>query len=358
MKELIIRKLSIPELSVHFFSRFESKNKKRLGFYDQLIEIVEKIDKLGFHAVWYPERHFDEFGGPYPSPAVLGAATAVKTSSIRIRAGSVVIPLCNPIRVAEEWAMIDLLSNGRVDLAIAQGWNPRDFAIAPNNYKNRFEITLDGIRKIQSLWGGEKLDVKDGNGMDHRISLLPAPVQSELSIWMTCSMGNHDRFYDVGKMGLNVLTALLFQNDAELASNIKAYHEGRKTSGLDPETGLVTLMQHTYVGSSEAETKATAWQPLTEYLRSSLSLWRGRFEQFEDLEEDELDLLFDFAVNKYYQSSGVFGDENQVIARLQYLKSVGVTEVSCLMDFGIEHPKVLHSIERLGRILKEKTNAT
>jgi alkanesulfonate monooxygenase SsuD/methylene tetrahydromethanopterin reductase-like flavin-dependent oxidoreductase (luciferase family) len=63
---------------------------------------------------------------------VLAAALAVSTSNIRIRAGSVISPLQNPIRVAEEWSIVDNLSNGRVDLAFGQGWNPNDFVLAPD----------------------------------------------------------------------------------------------------------------------------------------------------------------------------------------------------------------------------------
>ena len=68
----------------------------------------------GFKAVWTPERHFHAFGGLYPNPAVTSAAVAAITTRVRVRAGSVVLPLHNPIRVAEEWAVVDNLSQGRV----------------------------------------------------------------------------------------------------------------------------------------------------------------------------------------------------------------------------------------------------
>src|SRR5262249_33140876 len=74
-------------------------------------------DERGFQAVWIPERHFHAFGGIFPNPSLAGAVLAGTTRRIRIRAGSVVMPLHHPIRVAEEWAVVDNLSGGRVDVS-------------------------------------------------------------------------------------------------------------------------------------------------------------------------------------------------------------------------------------------------
>ena len=125
----------LPEFSLFFFSadsaeRYDQK-------YQLLLESARFADKNGFTAVWTPERHFQRFGGLYGSPSVTGAALAVITERIWIRAGSVVLPLQNPLRVAEEWAMIDNLSNGRVAIAAASGWHVNDFVLSPGTYKCR-----------------------------------------------------------------------------------------------------------------------------------------------------------------------------------------------------------------------------
>ena len=89
----------------------------------------------GFAAVWTPERHFHAFGGLYPNPAVTSAAIAAITHRVEIRAGSVVLPLHHPVRVAEEWSVVDNLSNGRVGISFASGWQPNDFVLAPENHR-------------------------------------------------------------------------------------------------------------------------------------------------------------------------------------------------------------------------------
>ena len=91
----------------------------------------------GFCAVWTPERHFHAFGGPYPNPSVTGAAVAAVTKNIGVRAGSCVAPLHHPARIAEEWAVIDNLTNGRAGMAIASGWQPDDFRAAAREHAAR-----------------------------------------------------------------------------------------------------------------------------------------------------------------------------------------------------------------------------
>ena len=101
--------------------------------YQLLLEGARFADDRGFRAVWTPERHFHAFGGPYPNPSVTGAAVAAITNNLDIRAGSCVLPLHHPARVAEEWAVIDNISNGRAGLAFASGWMPEDFLLRPEN---------------------------------------------------------------------------------------------------------------------------------------------------------------------------------------------------------------------------------
>ena len=85
--------------------------------YSLLKRAARLADERGFCAVWTPERHFHEFGGLFPNPSVTGAALAMITDQIQIRAGSLISPLHDPVRVAEDWALVDNLSQGRVAIS-------------------------------------------------------------------------------------------------------------------------------------------------------------------------------------------------------------------------------------------------
>jgi natural product biosynthesis luciferase-like monooxygenase protein len=136
------------ELSLFFFGG----DSHHPDGYRLLLEAGRRADANGFTAAWVPERHFTRFGGLYGSASVSAAALAATTTRLAIRAGSVVVPLHHPLRVAEEWAMIDNISNGRVGIAAATGWHVNDFVLSPDAYANRRDAVFEKLTLIQRLW--------------------------------------------------------------------------------------------------------------------------------------------------------------------------------------------------------------
>jgi natural product biosynthesis luciferase-like monooxygenase protein len=331
----------------------ESSDKYRL-----LIEGAKFADKHGFAAVWTPERHFHEFGGLYPNPSVTSAAIATVTERIHIRAGSVVLPLHDPLLVAEEWAVIDNLSNGRAAISFASGWHANDFIIAPENYANRKEVMLRGIETIRRLWRGEKVRRRDGNGTDIEARILPRPIQRELPIWVTAS-GSPETFRVAGEIGANLLTHLLSQSIEQLAEKIAIYRSAWREHGHGPGKGHVTLMLHTFVGSSVDEVREKVREPFSDYLRSSVELWLARSpgQDIGDFTEEELEDLVSFAFDRYFETSGLFGTPSTCLQMINRLTSIDVDEVGCLIDFGIDFDSVLSSLHYLDT-LKELSNTS
>ena len=123
--------------------------------YRLLIEGARFADANGFAAIWTPERHFHAFGGLYPNPAISSAMLAGMTRNVKVRAGSSVLPLHHPIRIAEDWALVDNLSNGRAGIAIASGWQPNDFVLRPEAFLDRKTAMIDGVDMLRRLWRGE-----------------------------------------------------------------------------------------------------------------------------------------------------------------------------------------------------------
>lgn len=163
------------------------------------MEAAAFADRHGFTAIWTPERHFHEFGGIFPNPSLLGAFLAARTTHVRIRAGSVVLPLHNPIRIAEEWSVVDNLSGGRVDLGFAVGWHPNDFVLEPDHYHERVRLTFDGIDTVRRLWRGGHYVGSNGFGEPTSVNIYPAPIQKELPVWVTCS-AHSERFTQAGRV--------------------------------------------------------------------------------------------------------------------------------------------------------------
>ena len=332
------------QFSLFYFSSNDaefSDDKYRL-----LIEGAKFADAHNFKAVWIPERHFHAFGGIYPNPSVLGSALAMITERIRIRAGSVVLPLHNPIRVAEEWSVVDNLSRGRVDLAFARGWNPNDFVLSPGNYAESASVLFDGLQTVQRLWRGETITVPNGVGKPTEIKIHPLPRQKELASWITCS-GGRERFVEAGASGSHVLTALLFQSVEELGEKIAAYREARARHGFDPATGHVTLMMHTYVGAEMETVRREVREPFIEYLKTSVNLWRQGSQSLNELTEAEQEKLLSFAFERYFHTSALFGTPETCRRTVERLREIGINEVACLIDFGVETEATLSSLQSL-----------
>ena len=322
--------------------------------YDLLIEGAKFADQHGFSAVWTPERHFHAFGGIYPNPSVTMSALAAITKRVQLRAGSVVLPLHDPIRVAEEWAMVDNFSKGRVAVSFASGWHANDFAFRPENYRQRHDVMYRDIEVVRRLWRGEKIKRQGGAGNEIEVQALPRPVQPELPIWITAA-GSPDTFRRAGEIGANLLTHLLSQSMDELKGKLEIYRTAWREHGHAGD-GYVTLMLHTFVESDMEYVRDTVRKPFTAYLRSSLSLTKelaqslGVDSRSEEFTEDDVDALLSHAFNRYFETSALMGTPESCLRTVNRLKTIGVDEVACLIDFGVEKDRVLASLSHLDRL--------
>jgi natural product biosynthesis luciferase-like monooxygenase protein/amino acid adenylation domain-containing protein/non-ribosomal peptide synthase protein (TIGR01720 family)/FkbM family methyltransferase len=338
------------QLSLFYFANEEEGG--RADRYRLLLEGARFADRHGFAAVWTPERHFHAFGGLYPSPAVTSAALAAVTERIQIRAGSVVLPLHHPVRVAEEWAMIDNLSHGRVGISFASGWHADDFLLAPENYARRKEKMIEGIDTVRRLWRGEVVRARGGTGQEIEVRTLPRPVQAELPVWITAA-GNIETFRLAGELGCGVLTHLLGQDLDDLGEKIAAYRQSWREHGHGPGDGHVTLMLHAFVGEDEASVRETVRRPFCNYLRTSLDLVRnlsrslGREVDPAALSAQDLDDLLERSFERYVSTSALLGTEETCLRLLEQLAYLGVDEAACLIDFGVDEDAVLASLPHL-----------
>ena len=334
--------------------------------YKLLLEGSKFADSHDFSTVWTPERHFHLFGGLYPNPSVTSAAVAAVTQNVAIRAGSIVLPLHNPIRVAEEWSVVDNLSNGRVGFSFASGWHVNDFALKPENFENRRQLMFDEIETVRKLWRGEAIEVLNGEGKPFEAKIYPPAIQKEPPIWITTA-GNIDTFRAAGEGGFNVLTNLLGQTIEDLTSKISAYRQGRKDKGFEGP-GNVSVMVHTFIGTDIDEVRETVRAPFCHYLKTSFDLVKiapWAFPAFKQpskaaaqdssfdadtLTDEDLDALIDHAFDRYFETAGLFGTATSVLPLLDQIKSAGIDEVACLIDFGVDNETVLDNLQHLNQL--------
>jgi len=334
---------------------FASDDKQTGGNkYRFLMEGAKFADRNGFTAVWTPERHFHPFGGLYPNPSVAGAAIAAITEKIGIRAGSVVMPLHNPIRVAEEWSVVDNISDGRVAISFASGWHVNDFVFAPQSYVDRKNVMLSGIETVRKLWRGEKVGFRSPAENTVELKIFPQPIQKELPVWLTAA-GNPETFQIAGEIGANVLTHLLGQSLDDVSRKIAIYRDAWSKHGHEG-AGHVTLMLHAFVSENLEQVREKVREPFTNYLRSSVDLMRnmaiglGKDVDPKKWTEEDFKIVLEHAFERYFETSGLFGTPAMCLEKIDQLKILGVDEVACLIDFGVDFDSVMSSLEYLSKV--------
>jgi len=347
------------DFSLFYFASQSDDNENKYNF---LLNSAQFADQNNFSAIWLPERHFHEFGGIFPNPAVLGAGLATITQNIEIRSGSVVLPLHDVLRVAEEWAVVDNLSKGRVSLSIASGWHADDFVLMPENYDQRHEIMYKQIEELKTLWRGSSIKRLNGHKKEIEVKIFPRPIQSELSVWIT-SAGNADTFKSAGKIGAKVLTHLLGQTIENLQKNIIVYKRSLEENGYPSENAQVALMLHTYIGTDYDKVKSEVKEPFKSYLRSNISLVKNLARdlnvQLENIGESDINDLLEIAFERYWQTAALLGTKENCEPLVKKLILIGVTEIACLIDFGIDDEKVINSLEYLNDLRQtfERSNS-
>ena len=313
--------------------------------YGLLLDAARLADRGGLAAVWTPERHFQDFGGLYPNPSVLGAALAIATERLEIRAGSVVLPLHHPVRVAEEWAVVDNLSGGRAAISCASGWHPSDFALRAGTWEERKEVMFRDLETIRRLWRGEAVSHAGGDGREYRLRSLPRPVRQELPVWVTTS-GNPETWRRAGAVGANLLTSMGGQPADDLAAKVALYRDARAGAGHDPAAGVVTVMLHTFLGDDLERVKERVRAPMTDYLRTHMAQ-RDDHVEIPGITESDRESLLDQAFEHYVRSASLLGTPESCTPVVEALAAAGVDEIACLADFGLDARSVLASLERV-----------
>ncbi|GHF53276.1 siderophore biosynthesis protein [Kitasatospora xanthocidica] len=345
----------LPALGVMFFGATEADRSE--DRYALVRGAAAAADRLGYTAVWTPERHFDAFGGLFPSPAVLGAALAAGTSRCQIRAGSVVAPLHDTLRIAEDWSVLDNLSGGgRVGISLGSGWNANDFVLAPDRYADRARRVQDAVTELRELWAGRPVERRNGSGRTVQVAVQPTPLSPELPLWLTAS-GNPATFEAAGRLGTNLLTHLLGQDLDTLRERIDRYRAARAEAGHQGP-GTVTLMLHTYATRDADNGWKAARTPLRGYLRTALELELrasagggavsgGREVSIPALPEAVIDELLEERARRFHREASLIGTPEKCLRMLERVGAAGVDEIACLVDFGLPLERVLDSLELL-----------
>jgi len=315
-------------------------------------DLVEFADQSGFEAVYFPERHFHEFGSVYANNGIMAAYFAPLTQNIRLRTAAVTATLHHPLEIVENWAMVDILSNGRVDLGFGSGWAKPDFVLSPDTYQDRASLRNERIPIIQKLWRGESMKFPGPGGEMFSVTAYPRPIQPELNTWYVAT--SKHGFEHAGKQGYNLFTMLFGIDLNELGKKIEIYRQAREESGLDPNTGTVSLMMHTLVHPDMDWVQRQVDSPFKAYIRSSLVPHMKA--KGKEVNAEEVEKMVDYSYARYFQTGGIFGPLEDCQKQVDKAISVGVDEIAFLQDFGVDYAAVKDSLGYLKQLVDQNNN--
>lgn len=235
---------------------------------ERLRAVVEQTafaEQLGFGSVWLAEHHFHPFGGLFSAPPVIGAAIAQRTSRMRIGTAVALLPYHNPLRIAEDYAALDCLSEGRVDFGIGHGfvkWEALTFGVALEELRERFQENLDVILKA---WREPVLNHKGRFHEFQGVEVWPRPLQKPYpTVWMGAT-STVESFEQSGRLGFHMMLIPFLHEVEELRPKVEAYLKARRAAGHDPSTARVLGVYHLYVGESAAEARSTSMEGVAAY---------------------------------------------------------------------------------------------
>jgi natural product biosynthesis luciferase-like monooxygenase protein len=234
----------------------------------RLRTVVEQTcyaEQIGFDSVWLAEHHFHSFGGLFSATPLIGTAIAQKTSKMRIGTAVILLPYHNPIRIAEDYATLDCLSDGRLEFGVGHGfvkWEALTFGVPLDELRDRFRENLEVILKA---WSEPKLNHKGRFCEYNGVEVWPRPVQEPYpTVWMAATT-SVESFELSGRYGFHMMLIPFLNEVEELRGKMQAYFSARKAAGHDPSTARVLGVYHAYVGESSGEAYASAARGLAEY---------------------------------------------------------------------------------------------
>jgi natural product biosynthesis luciferase-like monooxygenase protein len=317
-------------------------------FYDEMSELVRLADRSGWDRAWISEHHFHYYGGATPNPAIQLAAWARETERIRNGPAISLMPLRNPLHVAEDYAVVDQLSGGRLDFGIGRGYLPHEFEGHGLDADAVSAMREEGFEIIRRAWSGETFAHRGPHYRFPKLRLHPLPAQAEVPIWVAASR-TRDSFEWAGRNGFNIMLNQYPVSPEESRERFGWYLDAWAEAG-HPAGGHEAMMSvFLHIADSEEQAVAEARRAVQEHANLFRLLFAG--DQWnEDYAGDES--VFDFLapdgdILAMFRARTCIGTAEQVIERIERYRDWGFTEMSFIVRTGeLSHQQALATMAR------------
>ena len=320
--------------------------------FEEAFAQIDAAERWGLDVMWLAELHFDPQRSLLSAPLSIASAVAARTNRIKIGIAVQVLPLCHPLRIAEEGATVDQISGGRLIFGVGRSGLPRtyeDYGISYAESRDRFAEVLD---IVEQAWSRPAVSYEGKYYSFRNITVAPKPLQQPLPP-IRIAAASPDTYPQVGERGLPIFINARYGSFSEFVPEIKRYREAYMAAG-HPGRGQVFLRVPTYVAETEAQARSEAEESLMHFyreqagrLRDSLSragtrAIEGRAERLKRIEN----LTYDEALT----GQVLIGTPDIVTEPLRMLQEeIGIEGILAELNCGglIPHERVMSALRLL-----------
>ncbi len=334
-----------------FYLLERPEDKTDAQIYQESLEQIRVAESLGYDSVWLAEHRFTAYG-EMPDTLVFAASVAAVTERMRIGTAVVVLPFHNPIRLAEQVAMVDVLSNGRFDFGVGRGYQAgeyRGFGLSMDESRKRFEEVLD---ICVGLWTQDGFSFQGDHFTLDDVTIVPKPVQKpHPPIWVTVML-TPGSFKYAAERGYGVISGNPYQADPAFAEAFTSYQGVLRDIGGEELAKNFWALAPSFVHAEAQQAAAIPEASWESYRKAfvdygspanpdgSLPKNYESYTRWDELRaaryENALDLPTIFV-----------GDPAMVIDKIEAQRAAGINNIIVWMNRGggIDQSEVLKSME-------------
>jgi len=327
------------KFGINFFPSFRTSDYSTADYFAQCLRLAERADRLGFNSIKTVEHYFYDYGGRSPNPVVFLAAVAARTQRIRLITGAVIPAFNNPVKLAAELAVLDNLSNGRLDVGFGRAFIPKEFdvfGVSMEDSRARFEEGIDIVRR---LWTEDRVSYV---GKFHRfrdVHLEPRPVQTPHPPIWTAAIQSIDSFVWAGRHGYNVMIVPYVGGIEKVRGMVRAYRQAWREAGHPPGQEQIQTSLHCYIAETRAKALEGVRPRVGRYIdvfKEAVGSWAGhqaaQYAGYAKMVESIAQTTLESMLAGH---QALIGTPDEVIEQIAYqVDAFGEIEPSMQVNFG------------------------
>lgn len=316
------------------------------GLYQQIFEQVDVAEAIGFDTVWAAEHHFTLYGGDVPSPSVLLAALAQRTRRMRLGTAGVALPLNHALNTAEQLAMVDAMSGGRLDIGVVRAFLHFEYEALQVDMDHSRERFNESIEILLGTFANERFSYHGKHYQFDDVALRPRPVQRRPRIVVGTVLSPESARY-AGLHGFDLMVIPYAVSLEGVRQTVAIYHEALQEAGHKVSDHDVHGVFHMYVAADEATAVAAVREPILRYVQHFADAvtgdrWSKDYPGYAGL-VDKVLALKNFDV--LYDRRTLFGTPARLHETIEMAKDAGISELSFITILpGLPQRKILDSL--------------